>query len=552
MNRKHQKGHYLRAMACLVAALSIQSSAQAVPETVSRFLELEGEIPLQSMGVNLRVAIARDGAVYLGSTSQARIWHLDQNQEHWIPLYPRTAGQGQPGATLYPESLVTDRQGHLWIADSLRRQVWILDTDTVTIRRVGNTGRLFRKPVFLSQADSAHIAAWDRDTKALFLIPEHGGTMKRQELHTEQHACLPGDKQTLYCLDANQKTLVKYVKGNAVTRHAFASAYPRAGHIARGPDGDLYVTDTAGKQLWAFNSDLKPTQHFYLYEPLFRSPTHFAFHADQLWLVDEGRQSLLRFRLRTASSALEHALLGEEYLAVDRPGQALDEFQSAGKLGLASSELALLTGQAFYRMQRYTKALGAFDLALQREPTNARAGFWRGNALYRLGRYEQAEVAYGNVPEGDPDHTLARFNLAQTYLSLNRHAKARELFAELLDQQPDNAASRLGLAMALIGLNLNTEATVQLEAIIEDGPAARHARYHLGHLRMRQGDTAAAVPLLERASREGPHYRAALRDLAEAYRHLGRTEQARKTEHKLSRITPIADSIQTYLIEDES
>jgi tetratricopeptide (TPR) repeat protein len=297
--------------------------------------------------------------------------------------------------------------------------------------------------------------------------------------------------------------------------------------------------------LLALSERLQPAQRFYLYEHLLRRPTRFTFQGDSLWLIDEGLQELLQLTLRTAVTGLDHALLGEEYLALNLFVPALQELDTALRLGQQHAEIYLLRGRALYGLGRYAEALTAFDRADR--PLH---DFWRGNALFRLGRYEDALQAFQAALELEPDNDLFLFNSAQALLTLGRFSPAEAVFRRLLARVPDHPQARMGLARALLGTGEHNSAIAILTELTKDSRAERAARHYLGLAYLQSGDLKAALPLLERSAREGPFFKEAFSALALAYRRSDQPERALYFEQRLKTFDRQAQSLRGYILEN--
>jgi hypothetical protein len=132
------------------------------------------------------------------------------------------------------------------------------------------------------------------------------------------------------------------------------------------------MTDSQTPSILAFGSDGNMRQRFFLVEPLLLHPTALASKGDDLWVVDEGRKSVLHFRLQRVSTGLEHALLGEEYLATNHAREAADQFKSASALGMLED------------------ALKDYQDLIALAPTNTAGHYGLGTTYLTLGRLEAA------------------------------------------------------------------------------------------------------------------------------------------------------------------
>lgn len=535
-----------RAIAACLSLLSVSTSVAAA-DVVSRFLELESEIPVRQFGVNLDIAATATGEVYLSSESRGGIWRLAEDNPVWVPLI-----QGEPGPDVprHPESIDTDSSGDIWASDADRHRVVVIGPAGQVNRSYSDGGRILRKPSLLSVADEEHVGVWIADNGNLVLLAKDSAVIAAFSPVPKSDYCVLVDPVTAYCVQADRKTLSRHAAGETVGTWALTGPYARIGDLELAPDGEIYLTDTSGRRIFAVSGDLKSAKRFRLYESLLQTPTRLTATVDRLWLVDEGRKAVMQFRLRTAETAWEHALLGEEYLALSLHEAALQELNIARGLGLHRSDLAINVGIALYGLGRYQDALAAWGKLDTVPETRDRMRLWRGNALFRLGRYEEAANEYDAVAEESADGPRAMFNLGQVHLVLGKYGPAKAQFQRLLQRDPGHAFAKVGLARAHIGLGETERAVPLLVEAASEGPAADVARYHLGHLRLTTGEVEAALPLLERAAKQGPYFRAALRDLIEANRRLGDTERARFYEQRLESLREDADALAAFILED--
>jgi sugar lactone lactonase YvrE len=413
------------------------------------YLDLRGTFDIGMFGVGLDVAVTPDGKVFISDPGRSSLWNLQKDTGTFVPVDFKGVTKGY---YLNPVAIAADRDMRLWIANPDLHQILVCKPD-------GEITVVFDKktvymdwPVSLSGLSDGRIAAWDSKEQALILFStsENRGVEVRRlrhVLHGNAVACVVDASDDIVCLDSDQRSLVKIKGEKVVARQSFSEKdikdYVRLSDLEIGPGGYLYVTDSAGRRLMYLGSDFQTAGRFLLYEQLFRTPTSFAFQTNDLWLIDEGRKELMHFVVRSASSGLEHALLGEEYLVLGYFGPGLKEFKTAKGSGRAGPDVELLLGKAFYGLKQYAQALSAFSKAYDEGISSA--FFWKGNALFRLGRYQAAETAYQSALASQNNKNLVWFNLGQTYLVLNRFQEARGAFSQILLTEPDRLMQGRGL-----------------------------------------------------------------------------------------------------------
>lgn len=511
-----------------------------IAETNTAYLDSKRSYSLTGLGVGLDLAVSSGGIVYLASETRLRLWRLDASRRMFKPFGEgHHCSQGGKVFGISPTAIYADSRGELWA----------LDRDAGAVQRIsadGSSNECYSTVPANGAPDRPQSSQLRKITRFMMLTPSSGGQPDLQPLPEGMRDCVKAPDQDLFCIMEASRDLVRTRNGRVVARFQTPEKYGRLGGVATGPDGDLYVSDSSGRQLLRLSPGLILKQYLPLYQSLFRTPGRLRIVAGELWLIDEGRQELLRFRLRFALTGMEHKLLGEEYLALGLYQNAQREFDFAEASGEAVDRID--KGRALYGLGRFQEALTAFS-ALKRAKD---ADLWLANSLFRLGRFEPALDAYKRAAKQQQTSWPATFNQAQTLLALGRFAQAESLFAVLEGMSPGNPQIGLGLGRAALANGEFSKAIEVLKPLRDDSRVGREARHYLGSAYLLAGAHETALPLLEQAAREGPHFRQALDALAATYQALGRHADARRAERwhdSLGRRTPGFD---TFLLEETS
>lgn len=134
-------------------------------------------------------------------------------------------------------------------------------------------------------------------------------------------------------------------------------------------------------------------------------------------LAESGRPGEALRHLEIAAalqpSAITCANLGNAYLAVNRLGDALVQYDGAAKRDPRSANIQLGRGNALVRLGRISEAESAFGEAVRLAPNSAAAHYNHGAALAQTGRYDQALAEFEAAAKLDPSDPAARANAAR-------------------------------------------------------------------------------------------------------------------------------------------
>ncbi|MBK1646491.1 hypothetical protein CKO25_17935 [Thiocapsa imhoffii] len=517
----------------------------------SHFLELVNEIPLEGSGVGLDLTASPSGVLYLSDQSQGGIRRLASDDAAWQILI-----SSDPKADLprHPASIEVGTDARLWIADTDRRRVVVVGASGDPAETYQDRQQL-DKPTRLARALDGSMTVWDVQSNRLVrLNPTTSSTPPTVSVvasHPGADFCVPAQPSVTYCVATDRKTVTRHAAGETSATWTAPGTYPRLADLHVGPHGEVFMIDTAGRRLYRSDPQLAAPLRLRLYEPMLQSPTRLALAGDQLWLLDEGRKSILHLRLRTAETAWEHAILGEEYLGVGLADSALGELTTAQRLGLDHPDVILNLGAAQYDLGDFRAALDAWERLPPELRDSTQVRFRRANALFRLGHYKDAALLFEGIEPTASEYPTARFNLAQANRALGDDASAYAALTELLAAAPEHERARLSLAMVLIGLGRDDEANRLLDALAQGGGAVSgEAAFSLGQRRLAAGDLSSAVALLEQAARLGPHYRSALTTLAIAHRQRGDEAQARLYEQRAAALELDTTNLATLILEN--
>ena len=130
--------------------------------------------------------------------------------------------------------------------------------------------------------------------------------------------------------------------------------------------------------------------------------------------------------------------IGEAYLAVDQPGEAIRYLEQARQI--APNHLRFLNklASAYRNNGQLQQALSLHNQILEANPKFDTAYNDRGFTYLLLGDFDAAEADFHSALSLDPDIAAALGNLASLYLNTERKAEARPYAQRLLTLYPNN------------------------------------------------------------------------------------------------------------------
>lgn len=167
-----------------------------------------------------------------------------------------------------------------------------------------------------------------------------------------------------------------------------------------------------------------------------------------------------------------------------------------------------------------------------------------GQLYYTFDRKDAAEATLRHATRLEPERFRWSYLLANTLAELGRLEEAREQFDRVLELRPDSLPGWLRLGDVQLDLGRPSEAAASYERALEIDPRSAAAHFGLGRAAAARDDPAAAVEHFERALELQPQASAVRYPLAQAYRELGRIEEAeRELARRGDTTVPLDDPI---------
>jgi tetratricopeptide (TPR) repeat protein len=522
------------AILLLLLLLSRPCQAADPPVTDTLYLELKGTYAIESMGTDIIISALSSGDVLVADGSRSCFWKIHP-ASHAVDSFTVS---GLENRFIYPKAICEDTAGSIWIASPYTHEVIRVAGDGAYVRSFGREELGLERPVDLECAASGAVFILDAENMALIRLLAEKHEVTNIPLSSIPHPdsikriSIARDNASIFLLNPDQRKLYRLELSGRSSEMPLSSVtggrYGKLESISPGPSDLLLMTDAQGPSILAYRPDGKVWQRFLLVEHLLQRPTDLALRGNDLWVVDEGKKAVLHLGVKTASTGLEHALLGEEYLAFNFAGEAAGEFEIASTKGYESAEMRLHWGKALYSLTDYSRALAQLERAGDIDPAAPDISLWVGHAHVALGRIADAIKDYQNVLAMAPDHALAHYNLGMSYLSLGQLDAAESNLTRSLQLDPDDRLARLGLGRLYLARKSYKQARDIFASFLGTESLMREARFYFGLAYLAEGKAREALHHLERSSQEGPFFSDSFHAMGNAYRVLGERDKAEK------------------------
>ena len=133
---------------------------------------------------------------------------------------------------------------------------------------------------------------------------------------------------------------------------------------------------------------------------------------------------------RLGTEAKRLAAIGEFYLSVEAPTEALRALNSAAKLTPDNARIYRLLGAAHRVNLSLDKAAEQYSAAIKADPKDSRAYFELANLQRARGRYEVAINLYNHQLGLEPEHAPSLKGLALCHIAQGKEERANELLAQ--------------------------------------------------------------------------------------------------------------------------
>jgi len=278
--------------------------------------------------------------------------------------------------------------------------------------------------------------------------------------------------------------------------------------------------------------------------PLLAAPQASPRQAEIIDLLKKGQTDLAISKAREGvkeapSSAAAHDLLGIALSAKAQWPEAEQEISEAIRLDPKREEPRLHLGQLFLAMNRPTEAVDQFEKTRDLFPQNGLVRRALAVAYVRQGRFRDAirELEEGlRISQGKDQET--KYLLAGLYHDTGRLADAEKLVGEVLASNPSFVPGQLLLAVLQVEQGRPDAAIPVLQDVIQKDPKSPWGHLALGMAYRMKGQLSEAVAELEQVTREQPKWALAHFQLGEAYLAQGDMDRAMKAYDQAEQASP--------------
>jgi tetratricopeptide (TPR) repeat protein len=247
----------------------------------------------------------------------------------------------------------------------------------------------------------------------------------------------------------------------------------------------------------------------------------------------EGEAVLRSYLLTDARSGQARYMLAYGLLRQNRPKESLEEYTRAAGVQAPSAEDLKNVAQAYVLLSDYTDADRWMSRALEMDRSDAEIWYSLGRLRYSEQKFGEAAQCFEQTLKLAPKNVKAEYNLGLAFEGLNRTDDAVIAYRQAIAWQeagpPEKVSEQplLDLAIVLLHQGKLDEAQSLLLRAVAIAPADVRIREQLGQLYMQEGNFAEGGKHLEIATRLDPGKSNLHFLLGQAYRHLGRQQDAK-------------------------
>jgi tetratricopeptide (TPR) repeat protein len=225
-------------------------------------------------------------------------------------------------------------------------------------------------------------------------------------------------------------------------------------------------------------------------------------------------------------------LLGTLLAESGRSEEAIPHLRAAVEIRSDNDRVLMMLGLQYFQQRYYPDAIQILEKAVRLDPSEPDPRFLLIQALYRNLEYERALSFALATRDKFPESALAHYHVGAQFSNFGKLPEAREQLEIALRKDPQLREARVMLGDVLFRMGKPEESLVQFRQAVAEDPKliSAHAGAGKALIQLKQYPEAAAA--MEQAIRIDPNLASLHLYLSQAYRALGRAEEA-KTEAAL-------------------
>ncbi|MFN7995602.1 MAG: tetratricopeptide repeat protein [Bryobacteraceae bacterium] len=230
------------------------------------------------------------------------------------------------------------------------------------------------------------------------------------------------------------------------------------------------------------------------------------------------------------------ALLGTLFAENGDQEQAIKHLRAAIQLRTDSPRLLMLLGLQYFQQRYYGDAIDVLKKALKLDPANPEPRFLLIQAHYRNLEYEPALQLAEETLKLFPDNALAQYHLGAQFNNMGRLSESRQHLEAALAKDPSLLEARVMLGDVLFKLGKPEESIAEYRQALAADDQLMDAHAGIGRALIQLKQYAGAASEMERALQIDAKLASVHLYLSQAYRGLGRADDARREAAVFNRL----------------
>jgi len=315
------------------------------------------------LGTHIDLALSGDGELWVADPDHHRLLRYSP-ATHRLEVFPVARDRTRP---FFPSGIAIDTSGRVIVANQDGHELLLFDRTGRLLGAIGGQGSPLERPIDLATDAADHLYVLDAVRREVQIWALEGRLLQTLKIPAAvgkvpvrgATALAIGPDGTVYVTDGDAGGVLQFRRDGRIVR--FGTPAGREWHAPEGVAvdgaGQVYVTDYHHDAIAELSAEGQFRQDHLLAKERLQQPTRMAVGQHALYVVNEGKGEILQFAIRSATTGIEHAVLGEEYLALREYAKAAAELALAVRLGYAPAETHYLLGLAYSALDRLAEAI---------------------------------------------------------------------------------------------------------------------------------------------------------------------------------------------------